>query len=229
MFRRSHLAAISLLLVSACSSSLERVLGDYGYTALRPPSTLLEPGAMVSLTHTDPFEAAVICSAAESLGSDRIADSSATETTELSKRVSDTFELDAKAVKGIQGNAKLAVVETVKLTLLNPTIIALDDTDVITNIDRRAPACAAAVSARIRTGQPVSMIRSALKADVVYQVQIDDSAGLDASAKAEVTKGVALELGLARAETSTTTIRGTGLFWGIINDNYLANLSKPKQ
>jgi hypothetical protein len=62
----------------------------------------------------------------------------------------------------------------------------------------------------------VGLVKSVLKADVVYTVELDDT--VSASAKAVILTDLALKLGGSVSSTSSSQIKGADLFWGIITD-----------
>jgi len=68
------------------------------------------------------------------------------------------------------------------------------------------------------------MITSVIRADVTYHLTFISSAS--ASAKASIATSLSANLGLKHAETDTSDIRGTGLYWGVRDDGALAQLNK---
>ena len=73
------------------------------------------------------------------------------------------------------------------------------------------------------------MVFSVLAADVVYEVQFDKSANLDASTKEQLMKGLALKLNGSYSTTGEDKISGKALYWGIKEDNFLLTLNNQRK
>ena len=69
------------------------------------------------------------------------------------------------------------------------------------------------------------MITSALQADVTYTANFKESTKLSAEARTELLKDLSARAGLEAARVSDSSIQGNNLFWGVMDDKYLANLA----
>lgn len=212
--------------LTACPG-IGELLRGYGYTEVRPPSTLLAPGTMVWVRSAKPFTAGIICTQKASLGPSFVPMASVTASSDLSKQSSKEFNLDAAYMEILKADAQFSDVSSLTARLDNATIFEVNDVDILNSIVDREPACSAAIKMRSEAGYHVSMISSALQADVVYSVKWNINSKLDASAKVAVVQNLAVELGLSGSHVSDQNISANGLYWGIVDDAFLAHLSEP--
>lgn len=199
------------------------LLRSYGYTEVRPPSALLMPGTMVWVEHHRPFTAGVICTQKASLGEDFKPMISATADSNFLKSSGKTFEFDATYLDVIKADAQFSDIDSITIQMDKATILEVNDTDILSNIKNRDPACAQAIAMRSKDYK-ISMISSALQADVIYAVKWNIKSSLDVSAKIAVLQNLALELGLSGDHVSEQSIEAKNLIWGIKDDTYLARL-----
>ncbi len=217
-------AAVCLLSLTACPS-LGALLRQYGYTEVKTPSTLLEPGTVVWVKQTNPFSAGVVCTRAESLGANFVPTQAPTASSQLNKAVNTTVTAGADYMSLIHGEAAFSDITDITVRLSNPTIHSLTDTDILLNAGRRSRACERAIAARRVAGFTVTMITSALQADVTYTANFKESTKLSAQARTELLKDLSARAGLEAARVSDSSIQGNNLFWGVMDDKYLANLA----
>lgn len=199
----------------------------YGYTEVRPPSRLFAPGTMVWVKHNQPFSAGVICTQEMSLGRRFRPMTSPTASGELNRATDKAFSLDSDYLNVLRADLRFSDISEVKVKLDNPTLFELTDVDVIRYAEERSSMCRHAVKQRHNAGYKVSMIASALKADVTYSVTWKRETRLDAGGKITALKDLAVELGAESSSVSEQTIAAKDLYWGIKDDAFLARLSDP--
>lgn len=211
---------------SACPDP-NALLQSYGYTPLRPPSTLLRVGTLVAITHTDPLQAKVICSAEASLGPHLRPMHSRTAGGMLKKLNNKSFSLGADFLSDLKGTQETRAVESVTVTLKNPIILELSDGDVIEGMAHRSPECAEAVRRRVAGGFVVSMISSALVGDLSYEVGFNYTAHekLLPGEKAAAMMHLAGVLEGEVSDSLSSEIQATALVWAVRDDEYLSALA----
>jgi hypothetical protein len=219
MALRHLAAAVPLLgLVIACGGSdLGRVLHDYGYAELRPPSTLTPPGTIIA-RQSGWATPEILCPRDSALGMSVNVLSSDSKSSDLARKTEGSFEVSADFLSQIKGDARYKTVETVKLRLMNTKVLALPLSEALDKAKNRSTGCGQAIQLKTRGGASVSMVYSVLQADVVYTVEFDTSIKIDVSTKDNIMKGLAAELGGTYGSSGTTTITGTSLFWGLVDD-----------
>jgi hypothetical protein len=203
---------------------MSQVMNLYGYTEIRPPSKFLAPGSLVWVRATKPFSAGIICTEGHSLGPAYRPMVSHTAALELRRATDRSFSLDADYLSVLRAEARFSRVHAVTIKLENPTLYEVVDTDVWQYVRHRSEACRQALAQRERAGYRITMVTSALRADVTYTVHWSHEVGGSVGASHEVLKELALELGAENAEVSERTITAKGLYWGIKDDAYLAHL-----
>jgi len=205
------------------------LLRSYGYTELRPPSTLLAPGALVAIISREPFEARIICSPDASLGPSLQTVRSQTASGTLKKVKDQSSSLDLGVLGLIKENSRFRSVDTITVKLSNASIIEISDDTVMQGLYLRSEACAQAVRQRVQGGFTITMISSALIGDVVYEVSWQQEADhtLAETDKLSIMQDLALTLGGHINAVTSAEIQASGLIWGIRDDEYLSALSIP--
>lgn len=202
------------------------VLTYYEYSELRPPSRLFAPGHWVHVTQKNPLHLSNICSSMSVLGfpDDFEPPDSPTIDTEFSRSLGAEFALTADLISGIRAKPSLKVVDRVTFSLANVRVVEVADDQVRKAIQNRDPHCHAAIKERFDRSDLVTMIRSALVADVLYKVHFRSD--LDATAKTTALRELALDLDLRTHvdETSRQSLLGKQLVWGVREDAFLASL-----
>src|SRR5262249_50784443 len=184
MTRNLVLTALVAVTVAttACQPPLRKVLWDYGrFYEIRPASTLLAPGSVMSASSYAPLTADLICDHTLSLGP-VVPLQSATPTAQLSQELKRAFKIEADYLKKLQSTARYSSVKDITPHLYNTLVLELQDADVYQDVTHRAPACWQAIAGRQANHYSVLLVKSVLKADVVYQVTFNS----DVSAKAQV-------------------------------------------
>lgn len=114
------------------------------------------------------------------------------------------------------------------MSLTNAQVHEVTDRSVTMRIGKIDPICLWNVRRHLRIGDRVTMIRSALQADVVFTVQYDRAAALDASAQIAVLKDVALKLGVDGSTLTGRTIEAKELVWGVKVEDSLVDIFDAK-
>lgn len=218
------IAAAALLAFCGCPK-FGALLRQYGYAELKPPSQLMEPGAVVFIENKRPFQAGVICNQAMSLGKGFKPVNSPTSNSTLNKAANVKMDIGADVLNLVQGKADVSAIRTIKVELHNPVIYTLTDLDVLRGAQERDPLCSQAIMARLNAGFAVTMITRALMADVTYSVTWKQESHLDAKARIEALSGLAPHLGVAQGSVRESSIVGKNLFWGVMDETYLFKLS----
>lgn len=222
-------SSLGMLLMCAACPGVGDMLRMYGYTELVPPSTLLMPGAMVWVQTQHPFKAGTLCTVDMSLGKKFRPTISPTASSQIMKASNKQFDLDVTFLNFIKGDARFKDIYSLKATLDNAVIYELNDVDVLQSARDRDPACAQAIRMRNNAGYKVTMISSALQADVTFSVSWNIGSQLDASGKAQTLEDLAATLGAQYSHANESSIQAKNLVWGIKDDNYLAHLSDPTE
>jgi hypothetical protein len=216
--------ATFLIALTGCPG-MGALLRQYGYTELRPPSQLMAPGTMVWVQDTKPFQAGVICTQAMSLGANFKPMQQPTASDQLNKAADTKFDIGAEYMSMVKANGSFELIENIQVELHDPVIYTVNDVDIVNSIGQRDPVCAQAISNRAKAGYVVTMISSALMADVTYHVVWKTNANVDVQVKIAALYGLAPHLGVTEASATDTTITGKHMFWGVKDDLYLAQLS----
>lgn len=199
----------------------------YGYTELIPPSTLLAPGAMVSVTgHSgSSTRMKLICGPRASLGPNWQPKTSATVTRSMQRHSGKTFQMSADVLNSIKANVEFSHIRDIVATLANPKLVELEDVDVMANLKYRSRECQMAVDMRTRNGFPVTMISSGLMGDVTYLVKWDTNTDVNARARLEAMQHLAIEIGAGNSYVTQDTIKATNLTYGVKDDEYLSAIT----
>jgi len=200
------------------------VLRQNGFTELRPPSTLVPPGTWMTVLSTNPFQLSIICGPETSLGlaGSNHLHSSASISTELMSSLSSQFDLGLDFLAQAKSDTRFAQIRNVSFQLKNIRLLEISDDSVLRGVQNRTPDCRDAIRFRVSGGEPVSMVKSVLIADVDYRVEFRRQ--LDTGTEADLKKQLALELDLRLASTQSgsNNLVGRNLIWGIREDARLA-------
>lgn len=227
--RKILLGALFLTALPACPS-LHQMLAAYGYVELKPPSKIFAPGTIVWVRQTEPFEAGVICTAERAMGPDFVPMESPTMNRSMQKAAKKGVNLTADVQALASGKVNVDAIENVQMTFKNAKIVELNDADIQDlAYQRRDARCIRAVDLRRRAGFTITMISSALQADVDYSVSWSRSSSLSAEAKVAQLQALSAQLGLDANATTDKTMSGTGLYFGVKDDQFLSWLWLPEQ
>ena len=223
--RRFILLAIALSFVSC--RSVGEMLRKYGYTEVRPASLLFAPGTLLYVRTAKPFEAGQVCAAEQALGRGFKPRESKTMNIEISKVSKKSLTLQVAVANVVDANSDLHDIRDMKMTLTNASIVEVTDTDVDNYSVYATRSCLRRLAARRKGNFAITMVSSALKADVSYSVTWDKGSKLSADAKIQALANLSGKLNLEGSQVSTNTIHAEGLYWGIRDDQFLAHLFDP--
>lgn len=224
------LVALSLLPCLAGCPSASSLMRSLGYTPLKPPSLLLQPGALVYVksSSSGEFSAGLLCGPRASLGSHWKPMRSPTASQSISKAKGQSFAMDASLMEEIRADVRFSNITKITMSLTNATIVEISDIDVIDNVRYRSEGCKAAIKHRLQHGYKVTMVHSALMGNVIYSVSWDSSFSANVRAKVRTLEQLALELGGGATSVTDSVIKSEGLAWGISDSPFLASLSIPE-
>jgi hypothetical protein len=206
------------------STDLQRILSDNGFVELKPPSTLIQPGAWVEVQARNPLRLKTVCSAesALNLSHEQLAQSTSADTTRTRAFTGNfKLDLDALGVGDLGSNSK--IIEGVELRLSKIRLIELADDQIIKNLPKRDQACTEAIKLRYHDNSAsLTMIDTVLIADAEYHLTFNGQ--VDANAKATALKEIATKANLTvdinRQETAV--ILGSNLVWGVKDNRLMA-------
>jgi hypothetical protein len=221
-------ALLALLVGTPGCRTMGEVMRLYGYTEIRPPSKFFAPGTMVWVRSQQPFSAGIICTDSASLGRRFRPVVSNTAAMELKRATDRSFSLDADYLEMLRADARFSHVTEVTIRLERPVLYEVIDTDIIKHHVDRSANCRHAIAMRRNAGYQVTMISGALQADVTYTVSTAYEVGAGVGSSLETLQALAAELGADNAQVHERTITAKGLFWGIKDDAFMAQLSEPR-
>jgi hypothetical protein len=229
LVRVASMLAIASAYLAACTQPTENSLKGtdteirtLGYTSIRPPSNLPATGSIVLVRSAEPFVLQVICQAGEVIGPlSQNLTGSGTVSSSWERQTGLTGSLGASYLDRI--NAKLGgkLVRGVNYSLANARVTELSDAELRRAIQGGALTsdCRQAVEARRRSGATLTMVQSALVADVTYALVFET--GVDVGVKVAALGEIAPELNAAVADQGQGTLKGEAMIWGIRDDGFL--------
>jgi hypothetical protein len=228
----SAAALAGLFLLVGCSKTegLSSAISSLSFNPVNPPRTTVAPGTIVSVLGTNPAVLEIICSEQDALGDGVAISNSSTVAEQWTQKTSASLSLDATYKNNENAKFGANSVNNINLQLSNPSVpeMAADEVDKALARHSPLPACVDATRRALANHETVTMIYSALKADVVYTIDYDQS--VSASAQTQIATDLAAQLGLQVESTGSDIIKGTGLLWGVLDDKTMidAFLSNPK-
>lgn len=214
-------AALMVACLAACRES-EVWIRNYGFVPIRPPSTLLAPGAIVMKHGSGNAATRLVCSAEESLGLSFVPSKSRTITGKFTRKKSLGWNLSADMLSQVKASTNATDVSDVFVEVKKARIVNVSDADVMRWLPYRSRACSYAMARRLEAGYELSFVRSALIADVEYRVSFQASNKLDVEAKIQQVQNVSVALGGNIESSSETSASASGLVFGIKDDTFLA-------
>ena len=204
------------------SKTLTKIISDLNYRELSPPSNLYDPGTVILVIRSDPppYVAQIVCRSGDVIGNMPIP-RSATTSQNWQSEVKAIVSLGANELKVLNAKAVGNLIENVQASFANASVSEIADTMVIeaARTKRVTSDCLTAIEDRIAAGDIITMISSALHADVTYKIAF--SSGLKADAKAQLAQAVAGDLGATVSNAVSGTLTGQGLNFGIRSDPVL--------
>lgn len=211
------------------SATIGEILAANGFTEFKPPSQHVLPGTLVLVTNNDPVSLSVICRPLQSLGLD-VAEipESPSISTDLSAALDRTLRLDTQLLSRLKASGSLANIEDVELRLMNVRLLELSDDEVISGLPNRSDACKQALELRLNSNQPVTMVKSALIADVTYTATTRVDAEGETSLDLQNELAASLNSKVTGSDRGKVELSGEALIWGIRDDEVLGRLGTSR-
>ncbi len=225
---RARFARFSFFAAVACfpeCGDLSQMIRDMGFQEINPPSTISGPGSVIYIKQEHPLRTGLICDTRHSLGAGFIPREYDTKSNSFSKTKKRHFALSADILSQVRTDNSLHSISNVSVTIANPKIYIVTDTDVFSNIHYRSEVCKQSILRRVNGGFKVSMISETLEGDVSYCVTWDSGAKLSAEAKCDLLTNLRAKLKLGEATIRGSCIVGRALVWGVVDDRFLAQES----
>jgi hypothetical protein len=214
-FISSALLLATAILTASCGNDLAKTIEDLGHQELRPPTTLTPPGTIVVIRETGPVELAVVCTQDEVIKRADIL-TSRTQSVTLAEKTKATFKLGAEYLAAYGIDLKGSHLKRASLALSHAEVLEISDAAIEAGALDLGASCRRAIEVRRAHHRTVGMIKSALKANVVYTLEFDDT--VDVAGKATLLSSLAIKLGGNVESNRQSTITGEGLYWGIRTD-----------
>jgi hypothetical protein len=218
------IGAAVLLWGRASGKDLQRILSDNGFVEMRPPSTLIQPGAWVEIQARNPLRLKTVCSAetALNLSREQLAQSTSADTS-LTRAFTGSFKFGLEALGLGDLGVNSRTIEGVELRLSKIRLIELADDQILKNLSKRDKACIEAIKLRYEDKpESLTMIDTVLIADAEYHLSFSGQA--DANAKSAMVEEIAakanLSVDLDRKESAV--ILGSNLVWGVKDNRLMA-------
>ena len=227
---KSHvltLIAIAILSLSGCTSpptqdgrdSFSSLLKSYSFEELGPPSRIPSPGTVIRVNSIQPLNYNVVCSANEAFGNEWAAKIISSDTTDINVHAltDRKFSVGVSYLSLLSASASAGKVSDIKMQLSNAKLLLITSASARSGMAEKN--CLFALNFKEqRLAGEITMVTSALQADVEYSVEFKQDASLTLDAKMELLRNIAGKLGGTLANDSSGTVRGTNLFWGIKRD-----------
>jgi hypothetical protein len=215
--RSAALVILSALGAASCGSGdLSGIPGELGHQELRPPTTLTPPGTVIVIRRHAPIEVAVVCTQDEVVKSGGGVVKSATKTVKFAEKTAGSFALGVDYLGSVGIDARASHVKSASMTLSNAEVWEIPDSAIAASLSTIGADCRKAIDVRLGHHRTVALVKSVLRADVVYTVNFDDT--VDASVKATLMTGLAAKLGGRVSSTRSWQVEGERLFWGLVTD-----------
>src|SRR5512132_548492 len=211
----SVLLFLTTLLTTSCRADLSSTIKEMGHQELRPPTSLTPPGTIIVIRGEAPVEVAVVCTQDEVVKSDSVT-RSPTQGVTLVEKTRTSFRVGAEYLGAYGVDMKVSRLQGVSLTLTNAEVQEIPDSAIPAALRSLSADCREAIRVRRGHNRTVGLIKSVLKANVVYTLEFDDE--VDASGKAAIISQLALKLGGSVDSSRASTITGEGLYWGVLTD-----------
>jgi len=233
------LAAVAVIAVLAyvglgrlsptASATIGEILAKNGFTEFKPPSEHALPGTLVVVKGGPTISLGVICRPQQALGiSPADIPSSASVSTDLSAALDRSLSLDASLFERIKAGGRLSGIENIQIRLSNVRLLEVSDDDVLTGLPKRSQACRDALELRLASGGTVTMIKSALMADVTYVATASRDAGGEIAADVQSELAATLKSTVKGTDNGKVELTGQNLIWGIRDDEVLGRLGTTR-
>lgn|GEM_PF-5903020 len=226
VFAATLVAAASFILwkwSAGGNGDIQKILTDNGFIELRPPSTLIEPGAWVEVQARNPLRLRTVCSAktALDLSVEQLTKSTSANTS-LTRALTGNFTFSLESLAFGNLSARAQTIETVELRLSNVRLIELADDQILRNLPKRDKHCAEAIRLRYENdSKSLTMIDTVLIADAEYHFTFKGQANADANIQA--VQELAAKGNLSVDASRNTVVLGSSLVWGVKDNQFMAS------
>jgi hypothetical protein len=206
------------------SRDLQKVLQENGFVELRPPSTLIQPGAWVEVQKRNPLQLGTVCSAqsALQLTKEQLAESTSADTTRT-RAFTGSFNIGLEALGFGDVASKAKIIKAVELRLSSIRLIELSDDQILKNLPKRELSCTEAIKLRYQNNpKSLTMIDTVLIADAEYQFTFDGQADTNAKTAAVEEFAAKANLAVDVNREDSTAVLGSNLVWGVRDDQFMA-------
>lgn len=205
---------------------LTRIVGEYGYSAVTPPSRLFGPGTITTVeTLPDGTLQLHLACKMDDTALAAMWQKSPTINRSLVSAIKQTFEASAKALEILSSGANGKRIKGVDVSLRDINILTMPYQDLVEVRDQYLKgACEEVVIGNLRAGAAVCQPEEVLEADLVYKQAVQN--GLSGKAKAEAT-GAGGSLNAGEELTEADEVQGEHLFLGAkVNRSFCFRLAK---
>jgi hypothetical protein len=208
------------------ADQLTRIVRQYGYTAVTPPSRLFGPGTITTVeTLPDGTLQLHLACKMDDNALAAMWQKSPTVDRSLVSAIKQTFESSAKVLEMISSGARGRRTRGIDVSLRNINIVTMTYQDLIDVRNQYLKGtCEEVVIGNLRAGAAVCQPEEVLEADLVYKQAVQN--GLGAHGKAETTEaGGSLKVEEERSDTDE--VQGEDLFLGAkVSRGYCFRLAK---
>lgn len=225
---RRYLAALCCLALCSCPGDLRALLREYGYTPVRPASSLWKPGSFVYVIKRNPLQVGFVCTASQVMGPDYAPLQSMTNNADIARATKKGLTLGVNVQDLASVDGEFDDVRSVSLVIRNAREFVVTDLDVAMAASRMNRRCLSAIARRRAQGYDVTFLSAAIEGDVSYQINYRRSSKLDAQAKIATAQNLSVKLGVDATSVSDKTIQANALIWGVRADEFLARVLAPE-
>jgi hypothetical protein len=208
--------------------SLADAVEPYEFVVLTPPSTLYAPGTIVAIRKNKPLVFDLVCTQSSSLGGDVQLATSPTMNSEMVNKISKAFDFDAVYPGLLEAKTEFKAVRRVNVRLSNVSVSELSADELYAKVVNRSQRCIGAMAQYVQKGRELSVISATLRADVTYEVALDEDATLTARDTQRVVSTLATNLGVSYKADRGQIISATGLDLGVRDNGWWATLKRDR-
>jgi hypothetical protein len=190
-----------------------KILEKYGYTEIKPPSTLVQPGTWVSVLNKNPLHLNIVCTPTKDVLDKTIIKSDSIDTNMMSK-LSGLFEMEGEKLDVIKGKTNFKEVKNISFRLKNIQLLELPDEVIFEKIvPSLSESCKKSIKFHFDAKEEVSIITAVLVADSDYQVELSHE--MENKTASDLKGQLALETNSRLSNDESSNIIGKNLIWGI--------------
>lgn len=197
------------------------VVRGMGYSEVQRPTIFFQPGTIVAIKSAMPFEASRVCKSTTALGDSFSPEESPTMSSSWQRATARELKVAGGYKDAINAKLGYKAVKNIIVQLTNTVAYETSDDSVIAAARSGATTddCKIGITNRFQSNHPMTMISSALQADVLYIIIFED--GISSELKFSLTQQIAPELTANWIVKGEDKVEGKGLIFGIIDDRQL--------